>query len=649
MEPIDFDGPKNYPDLPTLFTFNPPRMNRIFTAACLSALLSWLGCQPSPTPRNPDTILDMKRANDPHSYSRPQEALTTHLNWQARVDFERKQIHATATYDLKVAPEAQRVMLDIRDLAIHEVRVDGEQVSFELGPERPFIGQPLSIPIQGHSKQVSIDYSTSQEAAAFLWVEGEKPFLFTQSQAILARTWIPCQDSPGIRFTYTADVEVRSDLMALMSAVNPTTKTLDGHYHFDMNQPIPSYLLALAVGDVEFRSVGDHTGVYATPDVIDAAAYEFAEMEDMLAAAESLGGSYAWERYDLLVLPAAFPFGGMENPRLTFATPTIIAGDRSLVSLVAHELAHSWSGNLVTNATWDDFWLNEGFTVYFEQRIMESVYGREISEMLSTLSYQGLVDEVDAIMDVNPNDTHLRLHLQDRDPDDGMTAIAYDKGYFFLRLIEETVGREVFDAFLKEYFTRHAFSVMHTDQFLAYLEEHLLITEELRQTIQVQSWVDGPGLPDNCPQVSSSRIERVDAVLEGWVNGRIATSELPWNNWMYQERYRFLSNIPNDTPASRMADLDAHWDINATGNNEVLFAWLEQCIRSQHEPAYDRLRTFLVHVGRRKFLTPLYAAMLESNLSDMARSIYTEARPNYHSVSSGTIDAMLGWESDAQP
>ena len=192
-----------------------------------------------------------------------------------------------------------------------------------------------------------------------------------------------------------------------------------------------SLLPLMAVGDVEFRSVGEHTGVYATPDMIEAAAYEFSEMEDMLVAAESLYGKYAWERYDLLVLPAAFPFGGMENPRLTFATPTIIAGDRSLVSLVAHELAHSWSGNLVTNATWDDFWLNEGFTVYFESRIMESVYGEEISEMLIALSYQGLIDEVDAIMDVNPNDTHLRLHLQGRDPDDGMTAIAYDKGYFF--------------------------------------------------------------------------------------------------------------------------------------------------------------------------------------------------------------------------
>ena len=608
-------------------------------------LLIGAGC--TNAPEAPSTksqlVADMKRATDHHSYSRPEEAVTTHLTWSAQVDFETRQVRATATYDIATSNDAQRLMLDCRDLTIHDVFVDGTKVDFELGPARPFIGQPLSIPVTSSTQQVMVSYTTSPEAAAFLWVEGDSPFLFTQSQAILARSWVPCQDSPGVRFTYDARVEVPANLMALMSATNPTEKSEDGVYHFSMKQPIPSYLLAMAVGDVEFRSVGEHTGVYATPDLIDAAAYEFAEMEDMLVAAEALYGKYAWERYDLLVLPAAFPFGGMENPRLTFATPTIIAGDRSLVSLVAHELAHSWSGNLVTNATWDDFWLNEGFTVYFEQRIMESVYGRDISEMLSTLSYQGLVDEVDAIMDVNPNDTHLRLHLKDRDPDDGMTAIAYDKGYFFLRLLEETVGREAFDDFLKTYFTTHAFQVMDTDRFLTYLDETLLTSKELRQQVNVAAWVDGEGLPANCPSVSSARIERVDATLNAWINGTTASSELPWNEWLYQERYRFLSNLPDNTSSERLAELDAEWGINATGNNEVLFAWLEQAVRSQHAPAYDRLRTFLVNVGRRKFLTPLYRAMLDTDQRDLAVDIYGQARGNYHSVATGTMDDLLDW------
>ena len=588
-----------------------------------------------------EAILKMKRATDHHSYSKPAEAVVTHLDWNAVVDFESRTIAATATFDLETSDHAEKVILDIRELDILSVQVDGKDSPFNIGEEQEFIGSPLSIEITPSTKKVSITYNTQPGADAFLWVEGSEdanPFLFTQSQAILARTWIPCQDSPGIRFTYNATVDVPKDLMALMSAVNPTEKNAEGHYTFVMDQPIPSYLLALAVGDVEFRSVGAHTGVYATPDLIDAAEYEFAEMEDLLIAAENLYGKYAWERYDLLVLPAAFPFGGMENPRLTFATPTIIAGDRSLVSLVAHELAHSWSGNLVTNSTWDDFWLNEGFTVYFEQRIMEAVYGRDISEMLASLSYRGLVNE---LSDLSPNDTHLRLHLKGRNPDDGMTAIAYDKGFLFLRMIEETVGRAQFDAFLSEYFTKHAFTVMDTDNFIEYLEGTLLTDEATRDAVNLTAWIDGAGLPDNCPKIQSVRIENVDIAVASWASGELATSDLLWNDWLYQERYRFLKSIPSSVNVTKLDELNSTFKISSTGNNEVLFAWLEQAVLKGHEASYDRLETFLINVGRRKFLTPLYKALLDTDQTNMALSIYKKARPNYHSVATGTMDELL--------
>ena len=589
-------------------------------------------------------VLNMKRATDYHSYSKPEEAVVTNLEWKAKVDFESRTINATANYSIKTSKDAKRILFDIRELDVLSVTVDGVDTSFQIGKEQEFIGSPLSIPISPSSQKVSITYNTQPGADAFLWVEGSansNPFLFTQSQAILARTWIPCQDSPGVRFTYSATVEVPKNLMALMSAVNPTEKTQDGIYTFVMDQPIPSYLLALAVGDVEFRSVGEHTGVYATPDLIDKAEYEFAEMEDLLVAAEALYGKYAWERYDLLVLPAAFPFGGMENPRLTFATPTIIAGDRSLVSLVAHELAHSWSGNLVTNSTWDDFWLNEGFTVYFEQRIMEAVYGRDISEMLATLSYRGLVDEVDEIMDLNPDDTHLRLHLKGRNPDDGMTAIAYDKGYLFLRMIEETVGREKFDDFLSTYFSKHAFTVMDTDNFIEYIESSLLSDAETRKAVNLTAWIDGAGLPDNCPNIYSERIEKVDSAVIHWASGNLSTSDLPWEEWLYQERYRFLKSIPESVTVDKLDELNVTFKVGSTGNNEVLFAWLEQSVLKHHTASYTRLESFLINVGRRKFLTPLYKAMLETNQTQMAQEIYTKARPNYHSVATGTMDELL--------
>jgi aminopeptidase N len=486
-----------------------------------------------------------------------------------------------------------------------------------------------------------ITYTTSPYAEALLWVDGEKPFLFSQSQAILARTWVPCQDSPGVRITYNARVKVPQGLMALMSAENPQSVSADGIYSFKMDQPIPSYLMALAVGDVQFRSIGDRTGVYAIPSLIDAAANEFSEMQAMVDAAEKLYGPYVWGRYDLLVLPPAFPFGGMENPKLTFATPTIIAGDKSLVSLVAHELAHSWSGNLVTNSTWDDFWLNEGFTVYFEQRIMEAVYGRERAEMLAQLSRQDLDATLAEISSsAHPEDTRLKLALEGRSPDDGMTDIAYNKGYFFLRLIEETVGREKFDSFIKSYFNTHKFQVMDTERFLEYLRANL-VTPDMEKQINIQAWVYGEGLPANAPVVQSNELQKVDEMRMAWEKGEMKNDQLPWASWSYQERYRFISNFSASVNAAQMQMLDADFAISSTGNNEVLFAWLEQAIKKNYTASYDELEKFLTSVGRRKFVAPLYEAMVATNQIPLAKSIYAKARPGYHAVTVGTVDELL--------
>ncbi|MDZ4823019.1 MAG: M1 family metallopeptidase [Flavobacteriales bacterium] len=610
--------------------------------------LSFVSCngdhsqQPERSDKSKIFISNMKLARDPHTWSKPNDARVTHLEWNAKVDFATKVISATATYNIENLTDTSAILFDTKGLSISRVEVDGKPVQQHLGEEKEFLGQPLSIPIDSTSKKVAITYTTSPAAEALLWVDGEKPFLFTQSQAILARTWIPCQDSPGVRFTYNATVEVPKNLLALMSAENPQQKNESGIYSFKMEQPIPSYLMALAVGDVEFRSVGKQTGVYAIPTLIDAAAKEFEDMQLMVEAAEKLYGPYVWGRYDLLILPPAFPFGGMENPRLTFATPTIIAGDKSLVALVAHELAHSWSGNLVTNSTWDDFWLNEGFTVYFEQRIMEAVFGRERSEMLAQLSRQDLDATIVELTASHPADTKLKLALEGRSPDDGMTDIAYNKGYFFIRLIEEIVGREKFDVFLKNYFTSHQFQVMDTETFLDYLRKNL-VDAETEKKIDIDAWVYGEGIPTNAPVVNSDALARVDEAVKQWSVGNLKTSELKWNDWQYQEQYRFLTNIPESVPLNKLDELDAAFHINESGNSEVLFAWLEQSILKKRTASYARLEKFLVEVGRRKFVAPLFEAMKKTEQLDLAKRIYEKARPGYHSVTTGTVDEMLGW------
>jgi len=584
---------------------------------------------------------------DPSSFSRPDEVTVTHLAWDATVDFKTETIAGRASLTLENETGADKLHLDTRDLTIEKVTLDdGSEAPFALGAAVEFFGQPLTIDIHPETKVVHIDYTTSPRAAAIQWLSpaqttgGEHPFLFTQSQAILARTWIPLQDTPGVRFTYEATVRVPSELLALMSAENPTEKNPEGLYHFQMPQPIPSYLMALAVGDLAFRPLSERAGVYAEPAVVEGAAWEFAETEAMIEAAEKLYGPYRWGRYDLLVLPPSFPFGGMENPRLTFATPTILAGDRSLVALVAHELAHSWSGNLVTNADWNDFWLNEGFTTYFEKRIMEAVYGRDYSEMLASLSRQGLVD---AIAEMGPDspDTHLHLDLAGRDPDDGMTSIAYDKGYFFLRALEEAAGRERWDAFLRQYFDAFAFQPMTSERFVAHLREQL---PEAAAAVNVEAWIYGPGLPEDALIPQSEAFSKVEAQLAAWQAGTPA-GQLATDGWTTHEMLHFLLNLPASLSAEQLAELDSTFGLSKSGNAEIQAAWFEAAITRGYGEVRPALKDFLLRVGRRKFLRPLYAALAATpEGKEWAREVYAEARSGYHSVSTGTIDALLDWD-----
>ncbi len=384
-------------------------------------------------------------------------------------------------------------------------------------------------------------------------------------------------------------------------------------------------------------------GVYAEPSVIEKAVNEFADLEGMISAAEELYGEYKWERYDLIVLPPSFPFGGMENPRLTFATPTILAGDRSLVALVAHELAHSWSGNLVTNATWDDFWLNEGFTVYFENRIMEKVYGESIADMLALISYQDLQSTVaDMKAGNNYEDTKLKLDLAGRDPDEGVTSIAYDKGFYLLKLIEQTVGREKLDSFLKNYFQTNAFKTMTTEQFLKYIDENLLSkVEGAKEKIRMEEWIYQTGIPDNIPIIKSDRFTKVEAEVKKFADGA-KPKELNTENWVYQEWAHFLRNLPNELDKKQMKALDKEFGFSKTGNSEVKFQWLLHVIRNEYKPTYKELEEFLMTVGRRKFIAPLYKEMMANEATqEMAKEIYPKARPNYHSVTYNTVDGIV--------
>jgi aminopeptidase N len=608
----------------------------------------------APAPAAPATPAQTQDARDIHSFARPQEARVTNVDLDLRADFAAKRLAGTAALDVQAAPGANRIVLDTKDLTIQSVAdASGRPLRYALGAADTILGRPLEIAIPQGTRRIVVRYQTSPRAGALQWLTpaqtaGKRhPYLFSQGQAILTRSWIPTQDSPGIRQTYSARITVPRELRAVMSAemLTPEGEMVDGGraFRFRLDEPVPPYLIALAVGDLAFRALGPRTGVYTEPSMLERSANELADVEKMVAAAEGLYGPYRWGRYDLLVLPPSFPFGGMENPRLTFATPTILAGDRSLVSLVAHELAHSWSGNLVTNATWADFWLNEGFTSYFENRIMEALYGRERAAMLASLGWQELQDEVTAVGGPGHADTRLHIDLAGRDPDAGMTNIAYEKGNAFLRTLEQAVGRERWDAYLRSYFDRNAFKPMTTALFLADLRANLFRGDaELERRVGLERWAYEPGIPQNAVIPRSDAFARVESQAQAFAGGTGA-ARLQTRGWTTQEWQHFLGALPKRLTAAQLGDLDHTFRLSQQGNSEILFAWLQTAVRNRYEPALPALEQFLTSQGRRKFVRPLFAELMAQGEwgQPIARRIYAKARPGYHPVTTGSVDAIV--------
>jgi leukotriene A-4 hydrolase/aminopeptidase len=599
----------------------------------------------SPQPSGPDV----------HSYANPADVRVRHIDLDWQVLFDQKILKGTALLTIeRVSRNAQApLILDTKNLNVEKVEtsINGKTYSpaaFTVAPEDKILGAALTIPLPAKATRVRIHYSTRPLASGVQWLEpsqtaGKKnPFMFTQSQAIHARSWIPLQDTPQVRVTYTARVRTPPHLLAVMSAENDPRAPRDGDYLFKMRQPIPSYLIALAVGDLSFRPLSARTGVYAEPQIVEAAAQEFSDTEKMVQATEKLYGPYRWDRYDVLVLPPSFPFGGMENPRLTFLTPTILAGDKSLVSLVAHELAHSWSGNLVTNATWRDFWLNEGFTVYLERRIQEAVYGKPRANMEAALGLRDLQDELARLED---RDEILHVDLTGRDPDEGFTDVPYEKGALFLLHLEQTFGRARFDQFLRNYFDHFAFQSITTDQFVSYLKTNLLDKDpDLAARVPVDEWINKPATPASAPKPASPAFAQVEEQAQRWQRGEVAAARIPVAAWSTQEWLHFLKSLPEQLDRKKMEELDQAFNLTRSGNSEIAFQWLMMSIHNAYEPAFSRVEEFLISIGRRKFIKPLYEELAKTPEGrSFAMKIYRRARPTYHPIAVASIDEVLKW------
>jgi aminopeptidase N len=591
-------------------------------------------------------------AADPHSYAQPDQVRVTHLDLDLTIDFPHRQLDGHATLKLDwVSAKASSLVLDTRDLHIASIEAldasgKATPLKYVMASRDTQLGSKLTITAPTHPAQVRIVYTTSPQASGLQWLapaqtaDKKLPFMFSQSESIHARSWVPLQDSPAIRFTYDAHVHAPKDVRVVMSAINDARHPLNGDFSFDQPHPIPSYLLAIGAGNIAVKETGPRSAVYAEPSVVGKAAREFEDTEKMIATAESLYGPYRWGRYDLLVLPPSFPYGGMENPNMTFATPTIIVGDKSLVSVISHELAHSWSGNLITAASWRDIWLNEGVTTYVQGRITEALYGKALADEEALLSARALQKSIGAMPS---NSQKLAPDPRGVGADDSLSDVAYDKGSWFLRTLEQRFGRDTFDNYLKGYFDHFAFQSITTEQMLAYMKPNLIEKYPGKMSwAEVKAWVYGEGIPKDAPLPNSPRFDAIDAERTHFLAGTLAADRLDAKGWNTQEWMYFLDRLPDVAPLDKLQQLDAAWHLTGTPNAEIGMRWYSHAIAADDKAVWPAAAEHMTRIGRIYLTLPLYQAFVRTPEGlAYAEQVYAKAKAGYHPLTQQAVDGII--------
>jgi len=579
---------------------------------------------------------------DPASYTDLSQGKIKHIDFHISVDFVTRTFDVKARYQLQ-EPVHGPLFLDSFKIELKEANTNGRKLEWEFDPEDEILGQRLHLKGFEGDSTFTLKFRTSPEARALQWLDesqtvgGKHPFLFSQCQAIHARSIFPCQDSPSVRFTYSAEVEVPQELVAAMAAEQiEVQEGKQTTFLFKMPQPIPSYLFALGVGNLAFRELGPRTGIYAEPQTIEAAAWEFAENETKIVEAEKLLGPYLWGRYDLLVLPPSFPYGGMENPRLTFLTPTAILGTRGQTSLISHELAHAWTGNLVTNATWQDFWLNEGWTTYAETRITEVLEGTDSKDLHLAFNEKELIKIMERV-GMNSPQTCLKLP-DEKDVDSFATSIPYYKGCFFLQECEYAVGRERFDDFIQKYMASFQFQSLTTEAFLDFLKAEL---PEVFEKVDVHKWIYEPGLIEERHKPKSYLFDEVQQTLRDYEKGVKPTKE-QIQNWHRYQVLSFLQGLPKKISVEDCQYFDDILELKKRNDIAFFSFFYVICIASGYQEILPRVEQFMANIGRMLYVLPIVRAMIGTDWSrGYIRPLFERVRDRHHQITVKAIEGLL--------
>ncbi|PHH62455.1 hypothetical protein CDD81_7102 [Ophiocordyceps australis] len=599
---------------------------------------------------------------DPTTLSNYGAWRTRHTTVSFRLDFDKKRLVGSVLLQLEsqTDKESNLVVLDSAFVHVSSVLVNSKESEWELKPHSAPFGAPLHISVphavcKGELLDVAIHVETTDKCSALQWLtpaqtsNKKHPYMFSQCQAINARSIFPCQDTPDVKSTYTFNLT--SILPVVASGVpvgdHDATPGTEKEYKFEQKVPIPSYLFAVASGDIAKASIGPRSVVVTGPNELADCKWELErDMEKFMEVAEGLIFPYKWGEYNVLVLPPSFPFGGMENPVYTFATPTIISGDRQNVDVIAHELSHSWSGNLVSNASWEHFWLNEGWTVYLERRIQAAIHGDADFDFSSIIGWKGLEDAIE-LFGKDHEYTKLVINHTNVDPEDVYSQVAYEKGFHFLYYLDRLVGRDNFDKFIPYYFTKWSGKSLDSfefrDTFVDFFNE--LGDQDVKNKVAAIDWdakFYTPGLPPK-PDFDTTMVTACYDLAGKWNDSSFEPAAKDVEAFTANQKLVFLDKVQQTKAMSpeRAQLLGKVYDFISSKNAELRTAYYLVALKANDATSFYGAAELLGTVGRMKFVRPLFRALNKVD-RELALNTFAKNRDFYHPICRGMVQKDLG-------